>query len=154
MPVRVVLTDLFLRTDWKWWCVCLYTALTCWSCLFLDSVAFTHLGYNSFSVYFFFPVCCFVLFCFIIAFGFFNAVPVADIKAVVTGKDCPHMKEKGALKQNKVCFSNSYKCIPWNTKLVNLTFPKLIQIFFIPACHLSVYTNTLCFHFSPSELNY
>jgi len=30
------------------------------------------------------------------------AVPVADIKAVVTGKDCPHMKEKGALKQNKV----------------------------------------------------
>lgn len=32
----------------------------------------------------------------------FSAVPVADIKAVVTGKDCPHMKEKGALKQNKV----------------------------------------------------
>lgn len=30
------------------------------------------------------------------------AVPVADIKAVITGKDCPHMKEKGALKQNKV----------------------------------------------------
>ncbi|KAJ8783121.1 hypothetical protein J1605_009729 [Eschrichtius robustus] len=30
-----------------------------------------------------------------------EAVPVADIKAVVTGKDCPHMKEKGALKQNK-----------------------------------------------------
>ncbi|XP_062985760.1 engulfment and cell motility protein 1 isoform X1 [Elgaria multicarinata webbii] len=28
-------------------------------------------------------------------------LPVADIKAVVTGKDCPHMKEKGALKQNK-----------------------------------------------------
>ncbi|XP_078271182.1 engulfment and cell motility protein 1 isoform X2 [Rhinoraja longicauda] len=28
-------------------------------------------------------------------------VPVADIKAIVTGKDCPHMKEKGALKQNK-----------------------------------------------------
>lgn len=34
-----------------------------------------------------------------------SAVPVADIKAVITGKDCPHMKEKGALKQNKVCFS-------------------------------------------------
>lgn len=31
-----------------------------------------------------------------------SAVPVADIKAVITGKDCPHMKEKGALKQNKV----------------------------------------------------
>ncbi|TSK31455.1 Engulfment and cell motility protein 1 [Bagarius yarrelli] len=29
-------------------------------------------------------------------------VPVADIKAVVTGKDCPHMKEKGALKQKEV----------------------------------------------------
>ncbi|XP_065422502.1 engulfment and cell motility protein 2 isoform X5 [Chrysemys picta bellii] len=28
-------------------------------------------------------------------------IPVADIKAVVTGKDCPHMKEKSALKQNK-----------------------------------------------------
>ncbi|XP_073406086.1 engulfment and cell motility protein 1 isoform X3 [Dendrobates tinctorius] len=28
-------------------------------------------------------------------------VPVADIKAILTGKDCPHMKEKGALKQNK-----------------------------------------------------
>ncbi|XP_069740899.1 engulfment and cell motility protein 2 isoform X4 [Narcine bancroftii] len=27
--------------------------------------------------------------------------PVADIKAVVTGKDCPHMREKSALKQNK-----------------------------------------------------
>ncbi|XP_065422511.1 engulfment and cell motility protein 2 isoform X8 [Chrysemys picta bellii] len=30
-------------------------------------------------------------------------IPVADIKAVVTGKDCPHMKEKSALKQNKYC---------------------------------------------------
>ncbi|XP_036435689.1 engulfment and cell motility protein 1 isoform X1 [Colossoma macropomum] len=26
---------------------------------------------------------------------------VADIKALITGKDCPHIKEKGALKQNK-----------------------------------------------------
>ncbi|XP_031311049.1 engulfment and cell motility protein 1 isoform X2 [Camelus dromedarius] len=32
-----------------------------------------------------------------------DKLPVADIKAVVTGKDCPHMKEKGALKQNKYC---------------------------------------------------
>lgn len=30
------------------------------------------------------------------------SVPVSDIKSVVTGKDCPHMKEKSALKQNKV----------------------------------------------------
>uniref|UniRef100_A0A8B9DJJ3 Engulfment and cell motility 1 n=1 Tax=Anser cygnoides TaxID=8845 RepID=A0A8B9DJJ3_ANSCY len=50
-----------------------------------------------------------------------DKLPVADIKAVVTGKDCPHMKEKGALKQNKVCFSNSYKCIPWNTNQAVLT---------------------------------
>ncbi|XP_018419815.1 PREDICTED: engulfment and cell motility protein 2 isoform X1 [Nanorana parkeri] len=28
-------------------------------------------------------------------------IPVAEIKAVLTGKDCPHMKEKSALKQNK-----------------------------------------------------
>lgn len=27
---------------------------------------------------------------------------MSDIKSVVTGKDCPHMKEKSALKQNKV----------------------------------------------------
>ncbi|KAG7261429.1 hypothetical protein CRUP_015566 [Coryphaenoides rupestris] len=32
-----------------------------------------------------------------------DKLPVADMKAVVTGKDCPHMKEKGALKQNKYC---------------------------------------------------
>ncbi|XP_078400106.1 engulfment and cell motility protein 3 isoform X2 [Cetorhinus maximus] len=28
-------------------------------------------------------------------------IPVADIKALVTGKDCPHMKEKSTLKQNR-----------------------------------------------------
>ncbi|KAG9353389.1 hypothetical protein JZ751_017984 [Albula glossodonta] len=31
-----------------------------------------------------------------------DKIPVSDIKSVVTGKDCPHMKEKSALKQNKV----------------------------------------------------
>uniref|UniRef100_A0A8C8EPZ3 ELMO domain-containing protein n=1 Tax=Oncorhynchus tshawytscha TaxID=74940 RepID=A0A8C8EPZ3_ONCTS len=30
-----------------------------------------------------------------------DKIPVSDIKSVVTGKDCPHMKEKSALKQNK-----------------------------------------------------
>ncbi|XP_075068665.1 engulfment and cell motility protein 1 isoform X2 [Mixophyes fleayi] len=30
-----------------------------------------------------------------------DKLPVADIKAILTGKDCPHMKEKGAHKQNK-----------------------------------------------------
>ncbi|RXM91813.1 Engulfment and cell motility protein 3 [Acipenser ruthenus] len=29
-------------------------------------------------------------------------IPVADIKALLTGKDCPHMKEKGSGKQNRV----------------------------------------------------
>ncbi|XP_033899148.2 engulfment and cell motility protein 3-like isoform X1 [Acipenser ruthenus] len=28
-------------------------------------------------------------------------IPVADIKALLTGKDCPHMKEKGSGKQNR-----------------------------------------------------
>uniref|UniRef100_UPI00398E6B9D engulfment and cell motility protein 2 isoform X1 n=2 Tax=Pristiophorus japonicus TaxID=55135 RepID=UPI00398E6B9D len=30
-----------------------------------------------------------------------DKIPVSDIKAVVTGKDCPHMREKSALRQNK-----------------------------------------------------
>uniref|UniRef100_A0A8C5C5T9 Engulfment and cell motility 1 (ced-12 homolog, C. elegans) n=1 Tax=Gadus morhua TaxID=8049 RepID=A0A8C5C5T9_GADMO len=30
-----------------------------------------------------------------------DKLPVVEMKAVVTGKDCPHMKEKGALKQSK-----------------------------------------------------
>ncbi|KAI5093227.1 engulfment and cell motility protein 2 [Silurus meridionalis] len=30
-----------------------------------------------------------------------DKISVCDIKSVVTGKDCPHMKEKSALKQNK-----------------------------------------------------
>ncbi|XP_056308736.1 engulfment and cell motility protein 2 [Danio aesculapii] len=30
-----------------------------------------------------------------------DKIAVSDIKAVLTGKDCPHMKEKSALKQNK-----------------------------------------------------
>uniref|UniRef100_A0A8C7FPE9 Engulfment and cell motility 1 n=1 Tax=Oncorhynchus kisutch TaxID=8019 RepID=A0A8C7FPE9_ONCKI len=38
-------------------------------------------------------------------------LPVADIKAVVTGKDCPHMKEKGALKQNKVSVCTVSVCV-------------------------------------------
>lgn len=40
-------------------------------------------------------------------------MPVADIKAVITGKDCPHMKEKGALKQNKVraVHTCAYTCV-------------------------------------------
>ncbi|XP_057700934.1 engulfment and cell motility protein 2 isoform X6 [Corythoichthys intestinalis] len=32
-----------------------------------------------------------------------DKILVSDMKSVVTGKDCPHMKEKSALKQNKYC---------------------------------------------------
>uniref|UniRef100_A0A452V281 Engulfment and cell motility 3 n=1 Tax=Ursus maritimus TaxID=29073 RepID=A0A452V281_URSMA len=39
-------------------------------------------------------------------------IPVADIKALLTGKDCPHVREKGSGKQNKdlyeLAFSVSY----------------------------------------------
>lgn len=34
--------------------------------------------------------------------GLLPAVAVADIKALLTGKDCPHVREKGSGKQNKV----------------------------------------------------
>lgn len=37
-------------------------------------------------------------FCF---FFFLSSVPVADIKALLTGKDCPHMKDNKG-KQTKV----------------------------------------------------
>uniref|UniRef100_A0A6Q2YNL2 ELMO domain-containing protein n=1 Tax=Esox lucius TaxID=8010 RepID=A0A6Q2YNL2_ESOLU len=44
-----------------------------------------------------------------------DKLPVADIKSVVTGKDCPHMKEKGALKQNKVGLQtgSGYMCVSY-----------------------------------------
>lgn len=32
----------------------------------------------------------------------FSTVPVADIRALLMGKDCPHVREKGSGKQNKV----------------------------------------------------
>ena len=60
-----------------------------YSCCFMDTYAVTWCSYFHFLLRI--------------------SVPVADIKAVVTGKDCPHMKEKGALKQNKVWFPNYSK---------------------------------------------
>uniref|UniRef100_A0A3B4BKN0 ELMO domain-containing protein n=1 Tax=Pygocentrus nattereri TaxID=42514 RepID=A0A3B4BKN0_PYGNA len=39
-----------------------------------------------------------------------DKIPVSDIKSVVTGKDCPHMKEKSALKQNKYCIWTDGLC--------------------------------------------
>ncbi|XP_007887897.1 engulfment and cell motility protein 1 isoform X1 [Callorhinchus milii] len=40
-----------------------------------------------------------------------DKLPVADIKAIVTGKDCPHMKEKGALKQNKELLEHAFSIL-------------------------------------------
>lgn len=64
---------------------------------------------------------------------------VADIKAVVTGKDCPHMREKGALK-NKVrinyCKRNLSKltrCCGSKHKAYKLFYRKKMSRFFIPA---------------------
>ncbi|KAM8913959.1 engulfment and cell motility protein 2 isoform 2-T4 [Spinachia spinachia] len=42
-----------------------------------------------------------------------DKIPVSDIKSVVTGKDCPHMKEKSALKQNKVLMLFTVILVTW-----------------------------------------
>uniref|UniRef100_A0A8C3ET61 Engulfment and cell motility 1 n=1 Tax=Corvus moneduloides TaxID=1196302 RepID=A0A8C3ET61_CORMO len=50
-------------------------------------------------------------------------VPVADIKAVVTGKDCPHMKEKGALKQNKEVLELAFSILYDSSGQLNFIAP-------------------------------
>ncbi|XP_077785623.1 engulfment and cell motility protein 2 isoform X5 [Podarcis muralis] len=50
-------------------------------------------------------------------------VPVADIKAVVTGKDCPHMKEKGALKQNKEALELAFSILYDPDETLNFIAP-------------------------------
>uniref|UniRef100_A0A8C2J0A6 Engulfment and cell motility protein 1-like n=2 Tax=Cyprinidae TaxID=7953 RepID=A0A8C2J0A6_CYPCA len=50
-------------------------------------------------------------------------VPVADIKAVVTGKDCPHMKEKGALKQNKELLELAFSVLYESDEYLNFIAP-------------------------------
>uniref|UniRef100_A0A8C7JWC2 Engulfment and cell motility 2 n=1 Tax=Oncorhynchus kisutch TaxID=8019 RepID=A0A8C7JWC2_ONCKI len=40
-----------------------------------------------------------------------DKIPVSDIKSVVTGKDCPHMKEKSALKQNKEVLEQAFSIL-------------------------------------------
>uniref|UniRef100_A0AAR2K5U1 ELMO domain-containing protein n=1 Tax=Pygocentrus nattereri TaxID=42514 RepID=A0AAR2K5U1_PYGNA len=52
-----------------------------------------------------------------------SAVPVADIKAVVTGKDCPHMKEKGALKQNKEVLELAFSILYESDEYLNFIAP-------------------------------
>uniref|UniRef100_A0A9R1SM33 Engulfment and cell motility 1 (ced-12 homolog, C. elegans) n=2 Tax=Cyprinus carpio TaxID=7962 RepID=A0A9R1SM33_CYPCA len=49
--------------------------------------------------------------------------PVADIKAVVTGKDCPHMKEKGALKQNKELLELAFSVLYESDEYLNFIAP-------------------------------
>ncbi|XP_052000086.1 engulfment and cell motility protein 1 [Xyrauchen texanus] len=48
---------------------------------------------------------------------------VADIKAVVTGKDCPHMKEKGALKQNKELLELAFSILHNSDEYLNFIAP-------------------------------
>nr|XP_020662676.1 engulfment and cell motility protein 2 isoform X3 [Pogona vitticeps] len=50
-------------------------------------------------------------------------IPVADIKAIVTGKDCPHMKEKGALKQNKEALDLAFSIIYDPDETLNFIAP-------------------------------
>uniref|UniRef100_A0A8C2D639 Engulfment and cell motility 1 (ced-12 homolog, C. elegans) n=1 Tax=Cyprinus carpio TaxID=7962 RepID=A0A8C2D639_CYPCA len=53
----------------------------------------------------------------------YKDVPVADIKAVVTGKDCPHMKEKGALKQNKELLELAFSVLYESDEYLNFIAP-------------------------------
>ncbi|XP_055065964.1 engulfment and cell motility protein 1 isoform X1 [Misgurnus anguillicaudatus] len=50
-------------------------------------------------------------------------VTVADIKAVVTGKDCPHMREKGALKQNKEQLELAFSILHNSDEYLNFIAP-------------------------------
>ncbi|XP_047663920.1 engulfment and cell motility protein 1 isoform X3 [Tachysurus fulvidraco] len=52
-----------------------------------------------------------------------DKLPVADIKAVVTGKDCPHMKEKGALKQNKELLELAFSILYESDEYLNFIAP-------------------------------
>ncbi|XP_051991095.1 engulfment and cell motility protein 1 isoform X1 [Xyrauchen texanus] len=52
-----------------------------------------------------------------------DKLPVADIKAVVTGKDCPHMKEKGALKQNKEILELAFSVLYESDEYLNFIAP-------------------------------
>ncbi|KAL7990167.1 hypothetical protein Chor_010521 [Crotalus horridus] len=52
-----------------------------------------------------------------------GGVPVADIKAVLTGKECPHMKEKGALKQNKEALELAFSILYEPDETLNFIAP-------------------------------
>lgn len=50
-------------------------------------------------------------------------IPVADIKAIVTGKDCPHMREKSALKQNKEALELAFSILYDPDETLNFIAP-------------------------------
>ncbi|KAK6479288.1 engulfment and cell motility protein 2 isoform X1 [Huso huso] len=52
-----------------------------------------------------------------------DKIPVADIKSVVTGKDCPHMKEKSALKQNKEVLELAFSILHDPDEALNFVAP-------------------------------
>uniref|UniRef100_A0AAY4CIT3 ELMO domain-containing protein n=1 Tax=Denticeps clupeoides TaxID=299321 RepID=A0AAY4CIT3_9TELE len=52
-----------------------------------------------------------------------RVIPVSDIKSVVTGKDCPHMKEKGALKQNKEVLELAFSILYDPDEALNFVAP-------------------------------
>ncbi|XP_039593536.1 engulfment and cell motility protein 1 isoform X1 [Polypterus senegalus] len=50
-------------------------------------------------------------------------LPVADMKSIVTGKECPHMKEKGALKQNKEVLELAFSIVYDSEEYLNFIAP-------------------------------
>ncbi|XP_076827745.1 engulfment and cell motility protein 1 [Brachyhypopomus gauderio] len=52
-----------------------------------------------------------------------DKLTVADIKALITGKDCPHMKEKGALRQNKEMLDLAFSILYESDEYLNFVAP-------------------------------
>ncbi|CAF96838.1 unnamed protein product, partial [Tetraodon nigroviridis] len=52
-----------------------------------------------------------------------DKIPISDIKSVVTGKDCPHMKEKSALKQNKEVLELAFSVLYDPDETLNFVAP-------------------------------
>ncbi|XP_056590789.1 engulfment and cell motility protein 2 isoform X1 [Triplophysa dalaica] len=52
-----------------------------------------------------------------------DKIAVSDIKAVLTGKDCPHMKEKSALKQNKEVLELAFSILYDPDEALNFVAP-------------------------------
>ncbi|XP_063152842.1 engulfment and cell motility protein 2 isoform X2 [Candoia aspera] len=59
-------------------------------------------------------------------------IPVADIKAVLTGKECPHMKEKGALKQNKEALDLAFSILYDPDEMLNFIAPNKYEVLVTP----------------------